>query len=288
MLYVRRMSHPVMMYHASKMASKVNELRRHHLKYLHALLRHDKKCIPTLCFKTPSPKAPFSLEATSDASISSAAEGGERGAFLITRRRGNMVHPIHWNARKLRRVAWNSATAELLAASDAVSTLVYMKTLMGELKYHHDAPMFVYARVLANLATSIKEPAEAANKLDLAFLRERFVPDAISSFGWVPGYANITDGITKENRTTSALLIGVFRDGLHPRHPDVVIYAAEPPLIGDPPRQTVANNSDEFDAETALVQIIASGGSDEDGRLKSQGRAWDGDACGNADKMSRV
>lgn len=35
----------------------------------------------------------------------------QRGAFVIVRRNGDITHPIHWSARKLRRVARSSAKA---------------------------------------------------------------------------------------------------------------------------------------------------------------------------------
>lgn len=115
----------------------------------------------------------------------------------------------------------------MLAASDAVSALVYLKHLLAELTYDHDCSMFVDSRALVNLATSIREPAEMANKIDLAFLRERFNPRDIRTFGWVPGYYNIADGMTKDNRTSAALLLRALREGIHPNHPDSTSQHAE-------------------------------------------------------------
>lgn len=102
MLYVGRMSQPIMLYHASHMASKLNTLKLHHLKDLGSLLRFDKKNVPILRFLPPSTKGGFSLLAISDASMSNAADGGARGAFILVRRHGDIAHPIFWCARKLR------------------------------------------------------------------------------------------------------------------------------------------------------------------------------------------
>lgn len=228
MLYVGRMSQPVMLYHASHMATKVGDLKAHHLKDLRALLKFDKKHTPALCFLKPSSGSKFSLEAISDAAMSPISEGGGRGAHIIIRRNGDVSHPIYWSARKLRRVARSSSTAELLSASDAASSLIYLQHLMEEFVYHHEATMVVDSRALLNLSTSIREPAEAANKIDLAFIRENFTPRAISTIAWTPGYYNVADGLTKDNRTSASLLLGALRSGVHPRHPDLLAKSAEP------------------------------------------------------------
>lgn len=49
-LYVVSISHPLILSHASYMASKVSSLQHHHLKDLKALLRFDKKNASTLRF----------------------------------------------------------------------------------------------------------------------------------------------------------------------------------------------------------------------------------------------
>lgn len=244
MLYIGRMSNPVMLYHASHMATKTNRLETHHLKDLKSLLKYDKQNSPTILFKTPSQSGKFTLEAISDASMSSASEGGGRGAYIIYRRTGEIVHPLFWNARKLRRVARSSSTAELLAASDAASNLVYLQELIAEISYRPLAEMLMDSRSLLNLSTSIKQPTEAANKLDLALLRESFHLQSICAYGWVPGHYNIADALTKDNRETSALLLKTLREGTYPRHPNTYMHTAEPSLEipDDDDDQEIAND----------------------------------------------
>lgn len=101
--------------------------------------------------------------------MSKATECGARGAFLITRCHSDITHPIYCSARKLRRVAWSSSTAELLAASDAESALTYLRVLILELTYNHECTMIVESWALLHLSTPIREPKEAANKIDLDF-----------------------------------------------------------------------------------------------------------------------
>lgn len=125
-LYIGRMTNPVMLYHASAYSTKTQNHHRHYLGSLQSTFKHDAKNLPTLHFATPtsSKQQQFSLETVSDASMSTAAEGVGRDAYTIFWRSGDVLHPLYWSASKLRRVTRSSDTAVLLAASDAVNTLI--------------------------------------------------------------------------------------------------------------------------------------------------------------------
>lgn len=90
--------------------------------------------------------------------MSSVSKVRGRGAFLIDRGLGDIFHLIYWSARKLRRVARSSCTAEFWAAYNADSSLVYMKHLLSEFAYTQDATLLLYSRKFFNLSTSIREP----------------------------------------------------------------------------------------------------------------------------------
>lgn len=147
------MSQPVMLYHARSMAKKTSALRPHHLKDLRYILRVIKRDPPSQFFNTPSSHNPYTLEVVSDASKSPIAEGGAHGGYFILRRRGGLIHSIIWSARKLRRVARSSSTEELLPASYATSTLVYLQELFAEISYRPKAAMLFDSHALHNLAT---------------------------------------------------------------------------------------------------------------------------------------
>lgn len=117
------------------------------------------------------------------------------------RRSGDIDHTFHWCTRKLRSVARSNSTAELLAASDAASSLLYLQCLLYELTYHHEAYMLIYYRALLNLETAVKAPTKPAKKIDLQFLLEYFVPSTVAINWWVPVYYNVADCMTKYNRT---------------------------------------------------------------------------------------
>lgn len=231
-LYIGRLTNPVLQYHCSKMASKVSSLHTRHLKTLKSIVNSQTKTPPQITYNPAPDGAAFSLQALSDASMSTAIEAA-RGGFIIFRRCGDTVHPIYWSARKLRRVARSSSTAELLAASDATNALAYLQCLLNEVHYHHAAETTVDSRALYDLSTTVHEPAEPLNKVDLSFIRQLFVPTKVGNIAWVPGHYNVSDALTKNNTNSAALLLKVLQEGKYPHHPDRLVRTAEQPLLGN-------------------------------------------------------
>lgn len=221
MLFVGRLSQPIMLFHASFMASKTNRLMKHHLKELRALLVFDKKTTPTLEFKSPSIQDnKFSLEVYTDAAVGAKNDMSGRLGYVIYRRCGDTTHPIHWGAHKLRRVARSSATAEILAASEGTSAVLYLQSLLAEIQYAHDTVLVTDSKSVYNLVTSIREPTETLNKVDLSAMREAFNNGSLSQVRWTPGIYHVADALTKDNRHTGSLLLKTLREGTYAVHPD--------------------------------------------------------------------
>lgn len=231
-LYVGRLTNPVLQFHCSHMASKISALHVRHLKTLRTLVNNQTKTPACVAYHHPSKASPFTLQSVSDASMATADESA-RGGFLIFRRCGDVTHPIYWSARKLKRVARSSSTAELLAASDATNALAYYQILLAEVLYHHQAESDFDSRSLYDLTTTVHEPLEPLNKVDLASIRQLFLPSKIGTIAWIPGHYNISDALTKNNLVTAALLHKTLREGIYPHHPDRLVRTAEQPLLSD-------------------------------------------------------
>lgn len=86
------------------------------------------------------------------------------------------------------------------------------------------------SRSLVILGTSIRDRTGTVNKMDLAYLRENFVPQRINAIGWLPGYHKMADPMTKDNRATAALLLRTLSEFIFPPHPDTFLHHAESPL----------------------------------------------------------
>ncbi len=222
MLFIGRMSSPLLLLHASMAASKLADLRTHHLRALATILHRLKQHNAQLHFDSPTSTdhASFILDIISDGATATAAETKGREGHIIFRRCGNTVHPIQWSARYLRRVARSSATAEILAAAEAMSNGLYIKSIMLELKLPTLAELTVDSTSLLSLSTTVKEPEERLNKVDLAAIREAYDDGALHAVHWCPGQKLVADALTKDNRNTAAILLDALDTGTHARPPE--------------------------------------------------------------------
>lgn len=83
--------------------------------------------------------------------------------------------------------------------------------------------MIFDSKILLELSTTSHDPAEDILKEDLAGLIQYFEPHMIGHFSWTPGHYNVPDPMTKDNRTTAALLLRTLQEGNHPRHADTYV-----------------------------------------------------------------
>lgn len=219
MLFIGRMSAPVMLLHASMAASKLADLRRHHLRALTTTLNRLKTEPAELHFHAPNHniEKQFVIDIISDGATAVADETRGRSGHIIFRRQGQIVHPIQWSARKLRRVARSSATAEILSAAEAMSNGLYLREVMAEICTIPHVELTVDSTSLQSLSTSIKEPEERLNKVDLAAIREAFDNGELNAVHWCPGPKLLSDALTKDNRATASLLHETLRSGKHER-----------------------------------------------------------------------
>lgn len=73
------------------------------------------------------------LDIISDCATTSRAEEKSCKGCLILRRFGDKVDLVHWSATRLCRVAHRSSMAEILAAADARSNVLYLKALPADI-----------------------------------------------------------------------------------------------------------------------------------------------------------
>jgi len=142
--------------------------------------------------------------------MGSKKEAVARSGYIIFRRCNDIVHPIYWNSRRLRRVARSSATAEILSAADATDRALYLARLCKEICYAHSVSQVTDSRGLFELVATNREPQESLNKIDLAAMRAAFDDGAISAVRWIPGYYMAADALTKDNRTVRIVITVVW------------------------------------------------------------------------------
>lgn len=132
MLYVDRLSSPLIAYYVLQAATKCADLRLHHLRSRNLTIRSIRKSPCEITFLR-SKEQGFKLEAMSDGSMRTTDDKTNvREGIILFRRCGEVVHTIEWTSRLAKRVARSTSTAELFAAGEAVNKITYFKHLVEQ------------------------------------------------------------------------------------------------------------------------------------------------------------
>lgn len=214
-LFIGRMQKPLMLYTAFHFATKTPTLITHHLMSLNAATKLHQRTVPEIHFSQPLNSKEYILEVHRDTSMMQKNGDGAKGAFIIFRRCGDTVHPIHWRTRNLRHVVRSYSTAEIIAAAEAADSALLMAEILSELTYKHRVVLATDSQSLFNLATTTKEPEERCNKIDPTPIRETFDRRLLHSICWMPGHYMI-----KMNQDTDSLLLRILRECLCTIRPD--------------------------------------------------------------------
>ena len=223
LLFIGCLTQPILLRITSQFSMKTNKLQFHHLNDLEARVRRWNQYKPFLHFPTTCIDSSFDVEVYTDASMWSKKDPYARGGYVVYRRSGDVVHPIHWHSRKLKSVARSSSTAEILAAADAYDIGQYICNILEEVKYKHRLHLVSDSRSVYSLTSSTKEPEERINKVDLVAMHDAFEDGSLHKIIWCPGYYNVSDALTKDNRESSSLLLKTHRQERYPHHPELLV-----------------------------------------------------------------
>lgn len=133
------------------------------------------------------------------------------------RRFRDIVHPIHWSARKLRHVAHRSATAEILSVAEATSMGLYVRGVIGESILAPCVASTNHYCSLKALATPVHEPEEQINKIKLITIHEDYDKVALMAVHWFPRPTLLADDITRDNRMKTPFLQATLTSGMYER-----------------------------------------------------------------------
>lgn len=104
--------------------------------------------------------------------VATMEKGAKHTLHLILGRFNGMAHPVQWHARRFRRVACISNSAEMLVTADAMSDRLCMKVLRAVINAPSPPHPTIDSTLLQCLSTSVKEPNERYNQADLIQIRE--------------------------------------------------------------------------------------------------------------------
>lgn len=145
------MSAPLMLLHASIAATNISDLRTHHSRSLVATVKRLKSQPSKLCFISSSENdsRSFILDVITDGTIVAAGETKGQVGHIIFCPLVNIVHPIHWLSRQLRRVLRSSSKAEILPTADAMSNGLYIEAILNNINICHEIRLTMDSNALA-------------------------------------------------------------------------------------------------------------------------------------------
>lgn len=163
-----------------------------------------------------------SIVAFSDAShgASSYGQSGYTGGFFIELSSGCSIHHIiDWHSGKQKRVSFSSGGSEIIAAADATDRAGYMHELYATLlgpDVDLQLSLLVDSRGLHDTITTLHEPSDYRLRPTVARIRDSFESKEkgeLTGLGLIPGPLNVSDCLTKCNRTMWAQLQKMFSSG---------------------------------------------------------------------------
>lgn len=157
---------------------------------------------PNLLFKLTLSKRHSTLEGYYDSTLGRRSSDSFEGrlGFINFRKCGDVVHPLHRYARKLRRMVSSSVTAKILAEAESTDILLYLRVLLNKLYYSHATGMDNDLKFLSDLSISIREPGESLNRIGSTTIGKTFSPIHLCSLRWCPCYSSTVYPLTKEKR----------------------------------------------------------------------------------------
>lgn len=103
-----------------------------------------------------------------------------------------------------------------------MSNILYIQEIIAELDGVPQTKLTVHSTSLQSLSTSIKEPEEMFNKVDLPAICEAFDNFSMNAVHWCPGINLLGDPPTKDNKCTATLLLAALASGKHERPSEMV------------------------------------------------------------------
>lgn len=120
----------------------------------------------------------------------------------------SIFHPADWKSSKQRRVFHSSYGSEILACSDADDRRYYVKQAIQNIfrNKKHQYELNVDSKGLCKNITTLHEGLEYRLRQTVQRIRDSFESQELDVLWSVPGYANISNALTKHNPNSFKLI----------------------------------------------------------------------------------
>jgi hypothetical protein len=174
-------------------------------------------------FQNPSSIARVSVLAYSDAVYSGIyGQGGYLSGLYIIQLDGTMLYLItEWHSESLKRVAFSSAGAEIMAAANAADQGLSLTAIVRQFASAPKNVLFeltLDSRGALDILATLHEGRDFWLRPTVCFLRDAFSSGEIIKMRWAPGRKNIADALTKRNYAIFSRLNNICVTSILPHH----------------------------------------------------------------------
>ena len=213
---------PHLMFISSSFAAKVPDLRIRHLKALQSTLKFTRTFNSAILLN-PSELTRSKLLVFTDASHASDGQVHSREGIIIFKAsisvENQIVHPLLWTSRKIKRIAKSTLSAETMAAVDGFEDAVYIQRLLQEV-HGIELPieLVVDSKSLFDLLSTTHRVSDKRLHIDVALLREAYQTGSLKTITWTPRKTQLANGLTKANRLAGKELQRILNTGILALH----------------------------------------------------------------------
>jgi hypothetical protein len=208
---------------ASHLQQRLAYLRVSDLCEANVIMRNLRSLKAEIRFQNPSFIARVSMLAYSDAAHSSIyGQGGYLAGLCIHQLNGTMLYFItDWHSASLKRVAFFSIGAEILAAANAADFGLALTDIVRQFASAPKKALFeltLDSRGTFDTLATLHEGRYFRLRPTVCRLRDAFSSGDINKLRWAPGLKNITDALTKRNYAMFSLLNNICVTSILPHH----------------------------------------------------------------------
>ena len=210
--WIATQTRPDLSFDVSEFGSFMKKGKLECIKQANKNIAKAKKEKSRICIPNLGNLNELSIIAYTDASFANLVDGGSQGGYIIfvVGSNGNYF-PLHWQSKRIRRVAKSTQAAETLAMVDLVEACVYYKFFLCELLHIDDMTRIkVICKTdnsgMHDSSHSSTQILDKRLRIEMAILREMLSNKEITEITWVPNVHQIADALTKRGVPSSKIL----------------------------------------------------------------------------------
>ena len=213
--WVATQSRPDILFDCCWIMSKINNATIAEVKLANKILRQMKNKNVELTFPNLGNLDEVKFIVYHDASFGNLSGGGSEGGYFIvlSNEQENIISPIAWQSKRIKRVVKSTLGAETLAQVEAAETCLWLANILSEIISGNHSYM-KHTRIecrtdsysLYEAVYSTTSLLDKRLRIDIAIMREALDKKEIEKVTWIPKSRQMADCLTKHGASSEKLL----------------------------------------------------------------------------------